>query len=56
MTTSDLLPDAVELEASYEISYSSGSYRLLHGYTLAELLNARRLPGGLEITRIGEPV
>ena len=55
MTTSTLTPEAVELEASYEITYTSGSYRLLHGYTLVDLLNAHRLPGGLPVKQIGEP-
>ena len=54
-TTTTLAPEAVELEAHYEISYSSGSYRLVDGYHLADLLTAHRLPSGLEITRIGEP-
>ena len=55
MTTSTLAPEAVELGAHYEISYSSGSYRLVDGYHLADLLTAHRLPGGLPVIRIGEP-
>ena len=54
-TTTTLAPEAVELEAHYEISYRSGTYRILDGYHLVELLTARRLPGGLEVIRIGEP-
>lgn len=54
MTTSTLLPEAVELEASYEISLRSGSYRIVSGYRLAELLEAHRLSAGLLIVRIGD--
>lgn len=53
MTTSTLTPDAVELEASYEIWYSPHSHRELHGYTLIKLYTEHRLPGGLEITAVG---
>jgi hypothetical protein len=55
MTTSDMNPDDIELEADYEISYHTGSYRNLHGYTLVDLHNAHLLPGELEIKRTGAP-
>lgn len=55
MTTSDMKPEDVELEASYEITYSDRSYRIMHGYTLVDLHDAHRLPGELEIKRIGWP-
>lgn len=55
MTTSDMKPEDVELEASYEINYRGGGYRIVHGYTLVDLHNAHRLPGELEIKRIGAP-
>lgn len=56
MTTSDTAPADVELEAHYEIAYRSGTYRVVDGYHLSDLLKAHTLPSGLEVTRIGEPV
>lgn len=55
MTTSTIKPEDIELEADYEINYRDGGYRILHGYTLVDLHNAHRLPGELEIKRIGAP-
>lgn len=55
MTTSDMEPEDVELEADYEIAYRTGSYRIVHGYTLVELHNAHKLPNNLQVKRIGAP-
>lgn len=55
MTTSTIAPEAVELEAHYEVTYSNNAYRIVDGYHLVDLLTAHRLPGGLEVTRIGAP-
>jgi hypothetical protein len=52
-TTTTLAPEAVELEAHYEVTYSNNAYRIVDGYHLADLLTAHRLPGGLEIKQIG---
>lgn len=53
MTTSDLLPDAVELEASYEISLRNDSYQIVSGYRYVELHEAHRLQENLPVVRIG---
>lgn len=54
-TTSTLVPEAVELEAHYEVTYSNNAYRIVDGYHLVDLLAAHRLPAGLPVVRIGAP-
>lgn len=55
VTTSTIVPETVELESHYEISYRTGSYRIVDGYHLAELIQTHRLPGGLPVHKIGAP-
>lgn len=55
MTTSDMKPEDVELEASYEISLRTGSYQIVSGYRYVELHKAHRLPESKQVKRIGAP-
>lgn len=53
VTTSDMAPEDVELEADYEISLRTGSYQIVSGYRYVELHNAHRLPECKQVKRIG---
>lgn len=55
MTTTQLRPEDVELEASYEIDYQHG-YRIVTGYKLVELAEAHRLPSGCQVHPLTSPI